>query len=311
MSVDLSIIVPAFNEAAYIKGCIDAIKTNLDGCGLLYEIIVVDNGSEDKTAEIALRYMDKVRVVRLDRDTISKARNSGAQLAHGALLAFIDADVLVTPDWARGLKRIIEDADLQTSDYFGGYPYHVRDQASIMESAWFDAIDRERQSYLSGGNIVISAGLMAKSGGFDEKLITGEDYEFCVRLQDKHRATLCLSRDFRVIHLGFPSRIGPFFRRESWHGMGDFQSFTNFLSSKVALVSAVFVLSVVMALCALLIDISSLSLFLIGVHLVLPLLLVFYKFRLRKFRYVGVQYYLCYLYLWARFVALFRVLAAK
>src|SRR5690606_8672003 len=80
-------------------------------------------------------------------------------------------------------------------------------------------------------------------GGFNEQLKTGEDFDFCARA--KFKGVECeMDSGFRAIHLGYPGSIPKFFRRELWHGEGDFKNLNTFLNSKIAMISIVYLLSV-------------------------------------------------------------------
>src|SRR5260370_24932306 len=85
-----SIIVPTFNEERIIANTLGVIRHHLSNID--YELIVTDDGSTDRTCEIAERYAD--RVVRLTgkKGTIGANRNRGARVAHGEYLVFVDAD---------------------------------------------------------------------------------------------------------------------------------------------------------------------------------------------------------------------------
>lgn len=93
--MDISVIVPAYNEEKYIKKCLKSItgqKTKLK-----YELIVSDCKSTDQTLKIAKRYADKIAIS--DKKGVAYSRNSGASLAKGEILIFIDADTEIASDY--------------------------------------------------------------------------------------------------------------------------------------------------------------------------------------------------------------------
>jgi len=85
----ISLIIPAYNEEKYIGECLDHVIKNSDG--KFFEIIVVNNASTDKTAEIAEKYTG-ARVVREENKGLTFARQRGFLEAQGDILAYIDAD---------------------------------------------------------------------------------------------------------------------------------------------------------------------------------------------------------------------------
>jgi glycosyltransferase involved in cell wall biosynthesis len=96
----LSVVIPARDEARLLGACLDALAVQTDPVD---EIIVVDNGSTDGTADIA-HSRSGVVVVPEPRPGITFARNTGMDAATSALIARIDADTLVTPTWARAIR---------------------------------------------------------------------------------------------------------------------------------------------------------------------------------------------------------------
>jgi glycosyltransferase involved in cell wall biosynthesis len=92
-----SIIVPAYNEAAYLGGALHSLlHQDYDGN---YEIIVVDNNSTDETAAVAARY--GVRVVSEPRQGVCAARQRGADHAQGEIIISTDADTTQPSNWLR------------------------------------------------------------------------------------------------------------------------------------------------------------------------------------------------------------------
>jgi hypothetical protein len=99
----LSVIVPVRDGAEFLPRCLQSLRASETG-GLAWELIVVDDGSTDSSAEIAARFAD--RLIRLPTPLkASGARNRGADAAQGEILVFVDADVCVHPD---ALGRIYE-----------------------------------------------------------------------------------------------------------------------------------------------------------------------------------------------------------
>ena len=109
----LSIIIPAYNAERFIEKCIDSI---IDNNFSAYEIIVIDDGSTDKTPEIldrmAIQYCC-MRVFHVNNGGVSKARNLGIEKAQGDYLAFVDADDFVEEGYvSKLLSYISQNVDL-------------------------------------------------------------------------------------------------------------------------------------------------------------------------------------------------------
>lgn len=94
MNILLSFIIPAYNAEPYLKECLDSIA-RLDMRGRRHEIIVVNDGSADGTADILREYVQEhteVQVITQENRGLSAARNAGMQVAEGEYICFVDAD---------------------------------------------------------------------------------------------------------------------------------------------------------------------------------------------------------------------------
>jgi rhamnosyltransferase len=108
MKTDVSIVIPARNEETFIQRCLDAIfeqKTDQ-----IYEILVIDSGSTDKTREIVKRN-SKVKLVCIEPEEFGhgKTRNAGARLTSGEYIVFLNADAIPADDnWLASLMACFE-----------------------------------------------------------------------------------------------------------------------------------------------------------------------------------------------------------
>lgn len=103
--VQISVIVPVYNGEKYIKNCLEMLLAQgSDG----YEIIVIDDGSTDKTAEIAARFQDnKIVYYRQENKGVSSARNKGIELSDGEWIVFCDVDDVIDEGYISGCFREI------------------------------------------------------------------------------------------------------------------------------------------------------------------------------------------------------------
>lgn len=113
MSIDYSIIIPAYNEEALLENTINHLKEAMAAVTLKGEIIVTNNNSTDRTADIAKDA--GANVVFEPINQISRARNAGVTIAKGRYLIFVDADTIVPPEL---LQNAIN--NLESGEYCGG-----------------------------------------------------------------------------------------------------------------------------------------------------------------------------------------------
>lgn len=115
----LSVVVPAYRCAAYLQQCLRGLQAS-DLPRASWELIVVDDGSPDNTADVARTAADRVLRVADGPRGPAHARNMGARAATGSVLVFIDADVVVAPHTLRGFASHFA-ADPTLGAAFGAY----------------------------------------------------------------------------------------------------------------------------------------------------------------------------------------------
>ena len=228
-SLDISFIIPTYNEEVCLPETIEKIKKHTPG-NLSYEIIVADNGSTDNTIQIATINANKV--IKNDVATVGGLRNYAVTVSSGSVLVFLDADVHLTKQWENnicGVFRILNNSPLLVT----GSRCDIPDDPSWIEECWFKTHVLKKCNYINSGHLIIRREFFESQGGFDEKLTTGEDYVFC-QSAISAGATLNDNASLRVIHVGYPKTLREFYRREVWHGRGDCSSLKAVGSSKVA-----------------------------------------------------------------------------
>ena len=103
--IELSIIIPTLNEADYLTGTLSSIIVNK-----CYEnkpeIIVVDSGSTDNTADIARPLVDKLILIKSLSSGRWEALNKGAESSCGEILLFLDADTVVPKDYDKEIEKV-------------------------------------------------------------------------------------------------------------------------------------------------------------------------------------------------------------
>lgn len=214
----ISVVIPVFNEAAFIPLSVPSVLSVLREHGR-GELIVVDNGSTDDSHEVLLREVGEAgTVLRLKRTTVAAARNYGARHATGRYLGFLDADCVVPAGYfARALSVLRETGAAAT----GGF-YRLPADAGWIAETWHALHARVEGAYvetLFGSNFFIARDVFEEVGGFDEGLISGEEPELCQRLISRGYR-LYESPELAPVHLRNPKTVKEFWRQQVWHGLG-------------------------------------------------------------------------------------------
>lgn len=189
--VRISFVVPAYNEEAYIARCLEAIIAELERTPCKAELIVVDNASTDRTAEVARTYRG-VLVVAEPVKGLVRARAAGCRAATGRLIANIDADTILPEGW---LGRVLSEFSADPALVALSGPciyYDVPKRVSALVTLFYGGgfffylLNRyvlHAGSMLQGGNFVVSRDGLAAIGGFNPAFtFWGEDTDLARRL---------------------------------------------------------------------------------------------------------------------------------
>jgi glycosyltransferase involved in cell wall biosynthesis len=191
----VSVVVAVFNGFELLR---DAVESILAQEPLPNEILIVDDGSTDGDYTVFAEWSPLVRVIRQSNAGVSAARNRGIAEAKHDLIAFLDADDVWLPGKLRVQLEVLS-AHPEAVVVFGGFPLWRADRAghfvpwraypavpaetrvSEARSGWLFA--RLMNGLLVGPSTAVArrAALLA-SGGFDERLRVGEDYDLWLRL---------------------------------------------------------------------------------------------------------------------------------
>lgn len=294
----ISIIIPAFNESAYIAKTLSAIKTFSPLCD--YEVIVVDNGSQDNTSEIASEHGAKV--VYFPEGTIAAVRNAGVAESMGTVLVFIDADVLITKQWQEGIlsvaEQLQEDPMLVT-----GSRCEAPNSSSWINKHWFSNLAATNAAYINSGHLITSKVLFDAISGFSASLKTAEDHDFCMKAK-AIGAKIQAIQSLRVIHEGYPETIKAFITRERWHGREDFETISSLLSSKVAIIASFHALLLLATLCLVTLNFSMAIGFYLLLMVTLSITLTLVKFGRIPIALLLHRALAFYYYIWGRTLAM-------
>lgn len=183
--MNLSVVIPAYNEEKYIGGCLEELITQAGND--IFEIIVVDNASTDRTAQVAKKYKG-VKVVQEVRKGLTRARQAGLMAAKGDLVAYIDADTHIKPGW---FHKVIREFEKNKRLVCLSAPYSLYDVSQwkrvAMWTYWnilaYPTYMLLMKYMVLGANFVARRSVLLKIGGFDETIeFYGEDTDIARRL---------------------------------------------------------------------------------------------------------------------------------
>ncbi len=181
----VSVVVCAYNGADTLEECLRSLR-DLDYPN--YEVIVVDDGSTDRTPQIAERFPE-FRLIRQDNRGLSAARNIGAHAATGEIVAYTDCDCMADQTWLSYLVRSMID---QQVDAIGGPNvtplsdnWTARCVAASPGNPCHVMINDREAEHVPGCNMAFKQGALLGLGGFDEQFrVAGDDVDICWRFID-------------------------------------------------------------------------------------------------------------------------------
>jgi glycosyltransferase involved in cell wall biosynthesis len=208
----VSVVVPLFNKERYIRRCLESIcrQTMPD-----FEVVVVDDGSSDRSADMAESIADpRIRVIRQENRGEGGARNRGIREARGELIAFLDADDEWLPGFLEAigdLRRAYPEAGILATGY-RRYRNGSRDMETTLAgpSSGYRRLIRSYHCLAMKGNPVCSSNtaiprcVLAETGGFLEGEPYGADRDLWVRITLKYP----VAYDVRILSIYHSEALG-------------------------------------------------------------------------------------------------------
>lgn len=187
-----SVICPVYNSAGFISRTLESVFSQVSSN---FELIVVDDGSDDNSVEVvrnlSLKFAQKevdVRLIEIPHSGPGRARNIGVQAAHNEWIAFIDSD----DTWEKDKLDCVEQEISKNPDvnFFCNAEYHVNDAG---EKRYVDysrhALSEKplkfqlyNRNLFSTSAVVVRKAILDEFGLFDEKMMNAQDYELWLRL---------------------------------------------------------------------------------------------------------------------------------
>jgi GT2 family glycosyltransferase/glycosyltransferase involved in cell wall biosynthesis/2-polyprenyl-3-methyl-5-hydroxy-6-metoxy-1,4-benzoquinol methylase len=213
---EASVIIPVYNNLSYTRQCITSIFTVKEPVN--FEVIVVDDGSSDGTADYLRQLPAVVRVVTLPENRgFAKACNAGAESARGRYLVFLNNDTVVLPGWlSEMLKCAGGDPTIGIVGNLQVFPQTGKvQQAGIVCGAGgivysiynnqlpadHPVIQKPREfQFIAGSCLLIERDLFRQVGGFDESYLNScEDVDLCMRVREAGRKVFYCPQS-RILH---------------------------------------------------------------------------------------------------------------
>lgn len=302
----LSFVIPTKNRPMLLSTCVNLIHENMSFLPHEYEIILVDNSTNEETKTIFSTQVEKFLSMP-GRVTVSLLRNEAVKIAKGDIIVFIDDDVWLSPTWGKNLDVALK---YLQNDYKAvvGSLYGIDEKnPSWIDKAWYKSLlSKKKVTALCGGHMIITRKLFDELQGFNPSLETGEDTDICLRAE-AYGGCIVNIPQLKVVHKGNPNNVIWFFNRERWHGKGNFSS--AFFFNKLTLLTLMLLISLIVTLIGSLIF-APLILFYPISSLILSLPLAV-KHVGNSYKYFPHAVVLSWLTLTARGISLFDVLVEK
>ncbi|HXW85618.1 MAG TPA: glycosyltransferase [Candidatus Binataceae bacterium] len=181
----VSVVICAYNAERTMRPCLESL-TRLTYPN--YEVVIIDDGSRDKTAEIAMDF-PQFRLIRQPNKGLSVARNVGMHAARGEIVAYTDSDCVADPHWLTLMVRAMTESGF---DGIGGPNYAPHEdgriEGCVAASPGAPApvlLGASAVEHLAGCNMVFTKESLLRVGGFDPQFTSaGDDVDMCWRLLD-------------------------------------------------------------------------------------------------------------------------------
>ena len=210
----VSFIVPVRNDAKRLEWCLRSIQAN-SFSGTRIEVVVVDNGSTDGSADVARRL--GALVIESGSSCVAELRNTGAAQSAGEMLAFVDADHEISAAWVRAAMETLRAPNVAAT---GALCYAPIDgtwvQRTYGQLRGLPTGTRDVE-WLGSGNLVVRRTVFQAIGGFDTSLVTCEDVDLCNRIRTAG-FRIVSNADMKNVHYGDPATLRELFKGELWRG---------------------------------------------------------------------------------------------
>ena len=190
----ISVIVPAHNEASYIRGCLESIRASAAPLTQQVEMIVCLNRCTDQTEEIAREL--GATVVSESQKNLARIRNTGVEASRGKIIVTIDADSQMSDAMLTEVVRQLDDERVLG----GGVRIKMERMSPGIFCTLLMILPIMLRDRVSAGMFWCHRKDFMALGGFDERLHSAEDLDFARRLKARAKKS---GRRFRTIYKAF------------------------------------------------------------------------------------------------------------
>jgi glycosyltransferase involved in cell wall biosynthesis len=186
---NVSVIIPTFNYGRYLRDAVDSVLAQTRPA---LEILVIDDGSSDDTADVAASYGDRIRFIRQQHAGVCAARNNGIANARGEYVAFLDSDDVWLPSKIeQQLARFEADPKLGLV-HCGAERFDQTGTLAVNldgREGWIapQLLSLDAEVIAAGSAIMVPKRIAEEIGGFDTGLAQAEDWDFAYRIAVHHR----------------------------------------------------------------------------------------------------------------------------
>lgn len=212
-----SVIIPLYNKAPYVRKTVESVLGQTLGD---YELIIIDNGSNDGSSEIVAGFTDpRIQIIRLEENVgVSNARNKGVEISSAPNITFLDADDWWEPTFLKEMAGLIErhpNAGIYGTGYYivkNGKkrvaPIGVEEGFSEGEIDYCRVYAKTLCMPLTSITVCIPRRVFDETGGFPLGITLGEDFLLWLRIAINHKTVLLnkplanYNQDVDVAHRG-------------------------------------------------------------------------------------------------------------
>ncbi len=192
----ISVIIPTYQHAGTLARCLDSALAQTLAPG---EIIVVDDGSTDRTQDVLKPYLGRITLITQTNQGAQAARNRGWKAAHGDALIFCDADVRMRPDMLEKMQAALE-RHPEASYAYGAFRFGWKKFRGVP----FEAKRLRQRNFVHTTSLVRAADFP----GFDEQVKRLQDWDVWLTMLERGKTGVLVPETLFSVEIDGPSRIG-------------------------------------------------------------------------------------------------------